>query len=90
MECDGQKKILLHDIDGTFLEDGPGSIIPQSEFEWGGDPRRGLGDYRIPKTLLTELNGDRIDVNNIAPNKGTSIVSCISSEMYHALLISCN
>lgn len=44
--------------------------VLQAEFEWDGDPRRGLGDYRIPKTLLTRLDGSRIPVNSIAPYKG--------------------
>ena len=34
------KKALIKDIDGTILG-APGSIIPESEWEWGGDPRRG-------------------------------------------------
>lgn len=69
MECDGHKKVLVKDLDGTLI-DSPGSIISQADFEWDGDPRRGLGDYRIPKSLLTDQNGDRIDVENIAPYKG--------------------
>jgi len=32
----------------------------QSEFEWNGDLRRGLGDYRIPKTMLTDTSGNRL------------------------------
>ena len=71
MDCDGKKKAFLSDRDGTFLEDSPGTILPQSEFEWGGDRRRGLGDYRVPKTMLTSRDGDRISVGSIAPNKGT-------------------
>ena len=70
MDCDAKKKALLHDIDGSFLEDGPGSIIPESEYEWDGDPARGIGDYRIPKTLLTDPWGNRIDVDDIAPYRG--------------------
>ena len=69
MDCDGLKKALLDDVDGSFLG-SPGSILPQSEFEWNGDPRRGLGDYRIPKTMITDRSGNRISVNSVAPNKG--------------------
>lgn len=69
MECDAKKKTLLKDLDGSFLG-AEGSVIPQSEFEWNGDPRRGLGDYRIPKVMLTFPNGSRIPVDQIAPHKG--------------------
>ncbi|KAL7883851.1 hypothetical protein SRHO_G00015090 [Serrasalmus rhombeus] len=69
MDCDAKKKSLLNDLDGSFLG-AVGSVVPQSEYEWNGDPRHGLGDYRIPKVMLTYLNGSRIPVNQIAPNKG--------------------
>ncbi|XP_072104046.1 PKHD1 like 1, tandem duplicate 1 [Mobula birostris] len=69
MDCDGKKKALLKDLDGSFLG-GVGAVIPQSEYEWNGDKRRGLGDYRIPKVLLTYLNGSRIPVSQVAPQKG--------------------
>lgn len=69
MDCDAKKKSLLNDLDGSFLG-AVGAVVPQSEYEWGGAPRRGLGDYRIPKVMLTALNGSRIPVNQIAPNKG--------------------
>lgn len=72
MECDAKKKSLLKDLDGSFLG-AVGAVVPQSEYEWGGDPRRGLGDYRIPKVMLTFLNGSRIPVNQIAPHKGTKL-----------------
>ncbi|KAK3107254.1 hypothetical protein FSP39_010348 [Pinctada imbricata] len=69
MDCDGHKKVMVKDLDGTLLG-SIGTVLPQSEWEWGGDPRRGLGDYRIPKALLTDTNGGRIDANVLAPNKG--------------------
>lgn len=71
MDCDAKKKSLLKDLDGSFLG-AVGAVVPQSEYEWGGDPRRGLGDYRIPKVMLTSLNGSRIPVNKIAPHKGNN------------------
>lgn len=71
MDCDGLKKALIRDEDGSLLTSGnPGAVIPQSEFEWNGDSRRGLGDYRIPKEMLTRLDGTRIPYNTLAPNKG--------------------
>ncbi|KAM3858592.1 fibrocystin-L-like [Diretmus argenteus] len=75
MDCDAKKKSLLKDLDGSFLG-AVGSVVPQSEFEWGGDSRRGLGDYRIPKVMLTYLNGSRIPVDQIAPRKGVIRDNC--------------
>ncbi|KAM3595703.1 uncharacterized protein V6R79_001361 [Siganus canaliculatus] len=75
MDCDAKKKTLLKDLDGSFLG-SVGAVVPQSEFEWGGDPRRGLGDYRIPKVMLTYPNGSRIPVDQIAPNKGVIRRDC--------------
>ncbi|XP_071792804.1 fibrocystin-L-like isoform X2 [Asterias amurensis] len=69
MDCDGLKKVLLRDSDGSLLG-ATGTIIPDSAYEWNGDPRRGLGDYRIPKVMLTRPDGSRIPVDDIAPNKG--------------------
>ncbi|KAJ8334858.1 hypothetical protein SKAU_G00404970 [Synaphobranchus kaupii] len=69
MDCDAKKKCLIKDLDGSFLG-SVGAVVPQSEFEWDGDSRRGVGDYRIPKVMLTYLNGSRIPVNKIAPHKG--------------------
>ncbi len=44
MDCDAMKKNLLTDKDGSFLG-SPGTVISQSEFEWGSQ-KRGLGDFR--------------------------------------------
>ncbi|XP_071356429.1 PKHD1 like 1, tandem duplicate 1 [Trachinotus anak] len=75
MDCDAKKKSLLKDLDGSFLG-AVGAVVPQSEYEWGGDPRRGLGDYRIPKVMLTFPNGSRIPVEQIAPRKGVIRENC--------------
>lgn len=69
MECDAKKKTMLKDVDGSFLG-AVGAVVPQSEYEWDGDPRRGLGDYRIPSVMVSYPNGSRIPVEQIAPNKG--------------------
>ena len=74
MDCDGMKKALFKDMDGTFLG-AVGAVIPQSEYEWGGDPRRGLGDYRIPKEMVTRLDGSRIPYSTLAPNKGECLMN---------------
>ncbi|XP_075995316.1 PKHD1 like 1, tandem duplicate 1 [Genypterus blacodes] len=75
MDCDAKKKSLLKDLDGSFLG-SVGAVVPQSEFEWGGDPRRGLGDFRIPKVMLTAANGSRLAVESIAPHKGVARKGC--------------
>uniref|UniRef100_A0AAQ5X4Y6 Polycystic kidney and hepatic disease 1 (autosomal recessive)-like 1 n=1 Tax=Amphiprion ocellaris TaxID=80972 RepID=A0AAQ5X4Y6_AMPOC len=75
MECDAKKKTMVKDLDGSLLG-AVGAVVPQSEFEWNGDPRRGLGDYRIPKVMLTHPSGSRIPVEQIAPNKGVIRKSC--------------
>ncbi|KAM3928399.1 fibrocystin-L-like [Leptodactylus fuscus] len=69
MTCDAKRKTLLKDLDGSFLGN-IGAVVPQSEYQWNGDTRYGLGDYRIPKVMLTALNGSRIPVSQVAPNKG--------------------
>ncbi|KAM9385916.1 fibrocystin-L-like isoform 2-T2 [Pholidichthys leucotaenia] len=76
MDCDAKKKTLLRDSEGTFLGT-VGAVVPHSEYEWDGDPRRGLGDYRIPKMMLTLRNGSRIPVDQIAPHKGVVRKDCI-------------
>ncbi|XP_075681934.1 fibrocystin-L [Rhinoderma darwinii] len=69
MDCDAKKKTLLKDLDGSFLGK-VGAVVPQSEYQWDGDTRHGIGDYRIPKVMLTALNGSRIPVSQVAPYKG--------------------
>lgn len=69
MDCDGLKKAIVRDEDGTLLGSA-GTLLSESEWEWDGDRKRGLGDFRIPKTMLTDLDGTRIPVATKAPNKG--------------------
>uniref|UniRef100_A0A8C4XEU0 PKHD1 like 1 n=1 Tax=Erpetoichthys calabaricus TaxID=27687 RepID=A0A8C4XEU0_ERPCA len=69
MTCDAKRKTLLKDLDGSLLGQS-GTVVPQSEYQWAGDTRYGLGDYRIPNVMLTYLNGSRIPVSELAPNKG--------------------
>ncbi|XP_060573258.1 fibrocystin-L-like isoform X2 [Ruditapes philippinarum] len=84
MDCDGHKKALFKDMDGTFLGH-IGSVVPESEWEWDGDPRRGLGDARIPKTMLTDIDGNKIAVNTLAPHKGViRSDNCIYRSTWHA------
>ncbi|CAK8682961.1 unnamed protein product [Clavelina lepadiformis] len=70
MECDGMKTVLIKDFDGGFIGGTGGAVLPQAEYEWDGDPRRDLGDYRIPKALLTTTTGNRIQVDDIIDERG--------------------
>ncbi|XP_012578380.1 PREDICTED: fibrocystin-L [Condylura cristata] len=69
MVCDAKRKSFLRDIDGSFLGNS-GSVIPQAEYEWNGNSQFGIGDYRLPKVMLTFPNGSRIPVTEKAPYKG--------------------
>ena len=54
MDCDGLKKVILNDLDGSFLG-MPGTVFSQSEWQWN-NRSRGLGDYRIPIEALVDSN----------------------------------
>ena len=69
MVCDAKRKSLLKDMDGSFLGNS-GSVIPEAEYEWNGNSQFGIGDYRIPKVMLTFPNGSRIPITEKAPYKG--------------------
>ena len=69
MVCDAKQHLYLKDIDGTFLG-SPGYVLPEAEYEWDGDPARGIGDYRIPAIALTDPLGTLLDANVIHPYKG--------------------
>jgi hypothetical protein len=68
MDCDGMKKNLIRDLDGSFLG-SPGAVISQSEFGWGSQ-QRGLGDFRIPKEMLSYPNGSFIDPSKVYNHPG--------------------
>ncbi|CAL1525942.1 unnamed protein product [Lymnaea stagnalis] len=69
MDCDGLKKCLIRDLDGTFLGH-KGTVLPDSAYEWDGDKRHGVGDYRIPSAMLATRTASKIDVSSFAPHKG--------------------
>jgi len=86
MHCDGLKKALLIDTDGAIIgDDLPGTIIPDSAYQWEGNPTAGLGYYRVPKTMITTVDGDKIEYEDKMPNTG--IVrndQCTWVEAWHA------
>jgi hypothetical protein len=68
MDCDGKKKSIVKDLDGSFVGGGrPATLLPDSAYEWDGDRSRGLGDYRIPRAALTAPDGTR---EPVFPEKG--------------------
>ena len=69
MDCDGPKKVLIKMLDSSFLG-AVSEVVSQSEFEWGGDMRRGLGDYRIPLAMQTNNDGSRVNITETYPYKG--------------------
>ena len=71
MDCDGLKKIIVTDKDGSFLG-SIGTASSQAEWEWNGDPKRGLGDYRIPKEALVDMaTGNMKNMSSVYKYTGT-------------------
>ena len=44
MDCDGRRKLLVTDLDGTFLGKARTTFIAKSEWHWDGDRSWGLGN----------------------------------------------
>ena len=71
LDCDGLKHVLVQDEDGSFLEtDGARSLISMAELTWGENGPRGLGDFRIPTTILALPGGGMADADTLFPGKG--------------------
>lgn len=70
MDCDARRKMIITDVDGSFFGQSMTTVVSQSEFGWGGAAVWGLGDFRIPKTMLTDSDGNRIQVQDNYPKKG--------------------
>ena len=70
MDCDGLKKALFIDTDGTLFG-SPSSVFSQAEYDWG-DQSHGVGDYRIPTVALADSNGLQINISGPYPARGIS------------------
>ena len=72
MDCDGLKKILIRDQDGSFTGgSGLHTMVSRSELGWGErNPDRGISDLRIPRTMLANVDGTKKDAAATFPNKG--------------------
>lgn len=85
MSCDGHRKALIKDSDGSFLG-AAGDALSQAEYQWDGDARYGLGDYRIPKPMLTYPDGTKANVDVLAKYKGMIfiiLVKCFQIKFQH-------
>jgi len=69
MDCDALKKGLLIDTDGTFLGSSPSTVFSQAEYNWGNQAH-GIGDYRIPRVVLSNLTGSMLNINLTYPFRG--------------------
>lgn len=71
MECDGHKKVLIKDLDGSYLG-VQGDAFSKSEMAWDApnERNRGIGDYRIPKQMVTYPDGTRQPYEVVAKYKG--------------------
>ena len=91
MDCDGLKKILIRDLDGSFFEgSGLHTLVSMSELGWGQrNPDRGISDLRIPRTMLANLDGSKKDPEVVFPNKGIYRgTSCIWNAAWNSYM--CN
>ena len=71
MPCDAKKKALIIDTDGSLTQSGEAStVVPDNTFEWDGDRSYGQGYYRVPKTMTTDVDGNKIAYSDIMPNVG--------------------
>ncbi|CAF2963963.1 unnamed protein product [Rotaria sp. Silwood2] len=85
MDCDGIKKNLLTDTDGTLFGQ-PSTVFSEAEYLWGNQAH-GVGDYRIPSVALADFNGSTININNFYPGRGISrSPSCIYQPSYQMYL----
>ncbi|CAF3925163.1 unnamed protein product [Rotaria sp. Silwood2] len=78
MDCDGLKKALLIDMDGTFFGQ-PGSAISQAEYLWG-DQQHGIGDFRIPFVALSNMTGHQINISATYPYRGINLAPTCAYE----------
>ena len=70
LECDAEKKLLVRDLDGSFLGDGePASIIPHAGLSWG-DSTTGLGDWLLPGAMVQDWNGENMPLETVRPYMG--------------------
>ena len=71
MSCDKHRRNLIVDNEGVLSGTGAWStFMSNSEFEWDGNTRFGLGNNRIPLSMYTNLDGSMNPLETYAPKKG--------------------
>ena len=71
LDCDGLKHVLVRDEDGSFLEmGGARTLVSMAQLGWGENGPRGLGNFRIPTTMLATPDGGMANVSLLFPNQG--------------------
>jgi len=85
MDCDGLKKALLTDTDGTLFGQ-PASAFSQAEYNWGSQSH-GIGDYRIPRVALADQNGLQININLTYPYRGISRAASCSYQASYQMYV---
>jgi len=77
MDCDGPKKAMLVDIDGSFTGSNERStLMGIAELGFGDNGPRGLGYFRVPAPMLTNLDGSNIAPTTFAANHGVFRSDC--------------
>ena len=74
MECDAQKRLMIIDFNGEFTGWNRASvyILPKSDMAWDtpGEEVRAIGDHLIPNAMQTDVDGNRIPMDQVRPNLG--------------------
>ena len=71
LDCDGLKHVLVRDEDGSFLSfTGLASLVSMAELSWGVNGPRGLGNFRIPTSMLAIPGGGMEDPDTLFPSQG--------------------
>ena len=82
MECDAEKRLLIHDAYGDFTgwKKANTYIIPKSEMAWDtdGEANRGIGDRRIPRAMQTDMGGNRLPMKDVRPYLGNICVRLLT------------
>jgi len=77
MDCDGPKKAMLVDLDGSFTGSNERStLMGIAELGFGVNGPRGLGYFRVPAPMLTNLDGSNIAPTTFAANHGVFRSDC--------------
>ena len=77
---------------GVILGDSKtATVISESEWAWDreGEEPRGLGDYRVPKDMLSDLDGNPRTRASLAPKLGEVILNLTFLYLFVSTLKDC-